>query len=169
MSAAFPISRFRRLRANPTLRDMVRENAVTMNDLIYPIFVEEELDDYAPVDKARIAQNRQRVSVGSPATVKAKLMPLINATEAAEQCERLTVPMINFLLLGYLPIPLMRRLRDPALGAACGQLAGRQTDAESVAERGLDGTVAGADPWRTFYAGDVWRWPTLLRRVRAAW
>ena len=50
MSAAFPISRFRRLRANPTLRDMVRENAVTMNDLIYPIFVEEELDDYAPVD-----------------------------------------------------------------------------------------------------------------------
>ncbi|KMO32471.1 glycosyl transferase [Methylobacterium variabile] len=36
--------------------------------------------------------------------------------------ERLTVPMINFLLLGYLPIPLMRRLRDPALGAACGQL-----------------------------------------------
>jgi hypothetical protein len=49
------------------------------------------------------------------------------------------------------------------------QLAGRQTDAESVAERGLDGTVAGADPWRTFYAGDVWRWPTLLRPVRAAW
>ncbi|TGD93427.1 glycosyltransferase family 2 protein [Methylobacterium nonmethylotrophicum] len=36
--------------------------------------------------------------------------------------ERLTVPMINLLLLGYLPIPLMRRLTDPALGAACGQL-----------------------------------------------
>lgn len=40
--------------------------------------------DYSPIDKARIAQNRQRVSVGSPATVKAKLMPLINATEADE-------------------------------------------------------------------------------------
>ncbi|TNC12481.1 glycosyltransferase [Methylobacterium terricola] len=36
--------------------------------------------------------------------------------------ERLTVPMINLMLLGYLPIPLMRTLRDPALGAACGQL-----------------------------------------------
>jgi cellulose synthase/poly-beta-1,6-N-acetylglucosamine synthase-like glycosyltransferase len=36
--------------------------------------------------------------------------------------EMLTVPMIDFLLLGYLPVPLMRRLRDPALGAACGQL-----------------------------------------------
>ncbi|AWN49223.1 glycosyl transferase [Methylobacterium terrae] len=43
--------------------------------------------------------------------------------------ERLTVPMINFLLLGYLPIPLMRRLRDPALGAACGQLVLVQADA----------------------------------------
>ncbi len=43
--------------------------------------------------------------------------------------ERLTVPMINFLLLGYLPIPLMRRLRDPALGAACGQLVLVEADA----------------------------------------
>ncbi len=36
--------------------------------------------------------------------------------------EKLTVPMINFLLLGYLPLPLMRTRPDPALGAACGQL-----------------------------------------------
>ena len=36
--------------------------------------------------------------------------------------ERLTVPMIGFLLLGYLPMPLMRRLPQPSLGAACGQL-----------------------------------------------
>ena len=40
--------------------------------------------DYAPVDKARIAQNRARVAVGSPTTVKAKLMPLIEATGAQE-------------------------------------------------------------------------------------
>lgn len=36
--------------------------------------------------------------------------------------ERLTVPMINFLLLGYLPMPLMRATPEPSLGAACGQL-----------------------------------------------
>ncbi|MDP4025554.1 glycosyltransferase [Methylobacterium sp. NEAU 140] len=36
--------------------------------------------------------------------------------------ERLTVPTINLLLLGYLPVPLMRRRPDPSLGAACGQL-----------------------------------------------
>ena len=28
----------------------MREHTVTLDDLIYPIFVEEELDDYAPVD-----------------------------------------------------------------------------------------------------------------------
>lgn len=36
--------------------------------------------------------------------------------------ELLTVPMVNFLLLAYLPIRLMRASREPSLGAACGQL-----------------------------------------------
>ena len=40
--------------------------------------------DYAPVDRAPIASNRQRMSVGSPATVKARLEPLIEATQAQE-------------------------------------------------------------------------------------
>jgi luciferase family oxidoreductase group 1 len=40
--------------------------------------------NYTPVDRARIAQNRTKVSVGSPATVKAKLDTLIAATQADE-------------------------------------------------------------------------------------
>jgi luciferase family oxidoreductase group 1 len=40
--------------------------------------------DYSPVDRARIAQGRNRISVGSPATVKAKLTKLIEATKADE-------------------------------------------------------------------------------------
>ena len=36
---SFPIQRLRRLRATPTLRDMVRETAVTPADFIYPMFV----------------------------------------------------------------------------------------------------------------------------------
>jgi hypothetical protein len=36
--------------------------------------------------------------------------------------ELLTVPMINLLLLGYLPIPQMRATTRPSMGAACGQL-----------------------------------------------
>jgi luciferase family oxidoreductase group 1 len=40
--------------------------------------------DYSPVDRARIAQNASRLTVGSPATVKARLEPLIAATKADE-------------------------------------------------------------------------------------
>lgn len=36
--------------------------------------------------------------------------------------ERLTVPTINFLLLSFLPIPLMRSRPDVSLAAGCGQL-----------------------------------------------
>lgn len=50
MSPDFPLNRFRRLRASQALRDLVQEATVTLNDLIYPIFVEEELDDFAPVE-----------------------------------------------------------------------------------------------------------------------
>jgi luciferase family oxidoreductase group 1 len=40
--------------------------------------------DYTPADRAHIAKSRARVAVGSPATVKARLMPLIEATQADE-------------------------------------------------------------------------------------
>ena len=50
MSLAYPLTRFRRLRATQALRDLMQETTVSLNDLIYPIFVEEDLDDFAPVD-----------------------------------------------------------------------------------------------------------------------
>ncbi len=37
--ANYPSKRLRRLRYNPTVRDMVRETVLTKNDLIYPLFV----------------------------------------------------------------------------------------------------------------------------------
>jgi porphobilinogen synthase len=39
----------RRLRKTEALRALVRENNVTMNDLIYPMFIEEDADDYRPI------------------------------------------------------------------------------------------------------------------------
>lgn len=36
--------------------------------------------------------------------------------------ERLVIPLIHFLLLGYLPLRRMRHDRHPAFGAGCGQL-----------------------------------------------
>ena len=43
--------------------------------------------------------------------------------------ELLTVPLINFLLYGYLPIARMRAMPVPALAAACGQLLMVERDA----------------------------------------
>ncbi|HVZ54377.1 MAG TPA: LLM class flavin-dependent oxidoreductase [Pseudolabrys sp.] len=40
--------------------------------------------DYTPADKGRIAYNRQRLAVGAPATVLARLKPLLDATQADE-------------------------------------------------------------------------------------
>ena len=48
-SDIFPSVRLRRLRKTPALRDLVRENSVTLNDLILPIFVEEEIDAAIPI------------------------------------------------------------------------------------------------------------------------
>lgn len=41
---AFPHVRMRRLRGSSAMRDMVRENYVQTSDLIYPMFVEEDID-----------------------------------------------------------------------------------------------------------------------------
>jgi porphobilinogen synthase len=46
----FPTMRLRRLRSSPAMRDLLQEHTISINDLIYPIFVEEELDDFAPVE-----------------------------------------------------------------------------------------------------------------------
>jgi len=48
-SDAFPHVRMRRLRRTSAIRDLVRENTVTANDLIVPLFVEENIDERLPL------------------------------------------------------------------------------------------------------------------------
>jgi porphobilinogen synthase len=50
MPRPLPFTRFRRLRSSPALRELVQETSITLSDLIYPIFIEEELEDAAPVE-----------------------------------------------------------------------------------------------------------------------
>src|SRR3954470_12566414 len=38
-ASGFPLHRLRRLRRHPRLRDLVREHRLTLDDLIYPMFV----------------------------------------------------------------------------------------------------------------------------------
>ena len=49
MAPVFPTTRLRRLRQSDSLRALVRENTVTANDLIQPIFVEEGIDEPLPI------------------------------------------------------------------------------------------------------------------------
>lgn len=45
----FPEQRLRRLRGTPALRQMVRETSLSLNDLVQPLFVVEQLDEREPI------------------------------------------------------------------------------------------------------------------------
>lgn len=49
MSSLFPAARPRRLRSNESFRSLFQENEFTLNDLVLPIFVEEEIDEFVPI------------------------------------------------------------------------------------------------------------------------
>ena len=50
MSVSFPNRRMRRLRQTPTLRRLVAETRVTVDDLIAPVFVREDIDEPQPIE-----------------------------------------------------------------------------------------------------------------------
>jgi len=50
MQKSFPAVRPRRLRHTPTLRRMVRETQLTVDDLIYPLFIQHGNDVHLPID-----------------------------------------------------------------------------------------------------------------------
>jgi Glycosyl transferase family 2 len=52
----------------------------------------------------------------------ADLVSGVPRQETVTFLERLLIPLIHFVLLGFLPLARMRRSRHPAYGAGCGQL-----------------------------------------------
>ncbi len=52
----------------------------------------------------------------------AALVSGVPAQTTGSFLERLLIPLIHFILLGFLPLERMRSSRDPALAAGCGQL-----------------------------------------------
>ena len=50
MSVSFPNRRMRRLRQTPTLRRLVAETRVSVDDLIAPVFVREDIDEPQPIE-----------------------------------------------------------------------------------------------------------------------
>lgn len=53
---------------------------------------------------------------------RADLASGIPRQETVGLMERLLIPLIHFVLLGFMPIPSMRRTQIPSLSAGCGQL-----------------------------------------------
>jgi porphobilinogen synthase len=76
--AAFPAMRARRLRANPWIRSLVRENRVDASDLIWAIVVHDGREARIPVASM---PGVDRLSVGE-------------AARAAEQAQKLGIPVI---------------------------------------------------------------------------
>lgn len=70
--------------------------------------------------------------------------------------ERLLLPLIHFVLLGFLPLPAMRWWRWPALGAGCGQL----FVARAAAYRACGGHAGIRTTWH-----DGLKLPRLFRRA----
>ncbi|WPO98003.1 porphobilinogen synthase [Pseudomonas sp. HR96] len=50
MSSQFPYTRPRRLRGSESLRSLFQEVEFSLDDLVLPIFVEEEIDDFVPIN-----------------------------------------------------------------------------------------------------------------------
>ena len=50
VSRKFPQSRLRRARSTSSIRSLVAENSLSVNDLIQPIFVKEDLDGIESID-----------------------------------------------------------------------------------------------------------------------
>ena len=49
ITPAFPVTRLRRMRRTPALRALARQHTLTVDDLIWPVFVMEGRDDETPV------------------------------------------------------------------------------------------------------------------------
>ncbi len=78
VSAQFPAIRMRRMRRDPFSRAMMRENAVTASDLIYPVFI--------------LEGTHQRVAVASMPGVERVSVDLL--LKVAEECVSLGIPVL---------------------------------------------------------------------------
>ena len=93
-TGSFPATRFRRMKASDARRRLVREHTLTVDDLIWPIFIREGTNDETPVpsmpgvsrltpDRA-VAAAEEAAKLGIPAIC---LFPYIDTSLKTEACE----------------------------------------------------------------------------------
>ncbi|MBP2301208.1 cellulose synthase/poly-beta-1,6-N-acetylglucosamine synthase-like glycosyltransferase [Azospirillum picis] len=80
-----------------------------------------------------LAPDAARLASGALLATGAGLVSGVPREETGGLAEALVIPLIHVLLLGYLPMAMMRRSEDPRFGAACGQLIAVRRDAYRAA------------------------------------
>jgi porphobilinogen synthase len=90
----YPLTRFRRTKATDARRRLVRENSLSVDDLIWPIFIRDGLDSATPVPSmpgvSRLTLDRavraaeEAATLGIPAIC---LFPYINTSFKTETCD----------------------------------------------------------------------------------
>ena len=75
---SYPVTRPRRLRLNKTIRDMVSESSLDAKDLIYPVFIDEDIENRVPI-KSMPGVER---------------LPLADVAAEADEVESLGIPAI---------------------------------------------------------------------------
>ena len=88
----YPLSRLRRLRLNKSIRDLVAENTLTVNDLIQPIFVKESIKEkekiesligiFRHTEKSILKEIEQLVNLGIKAVA---IFPVIDEDKKDEK------------------------------------------------------------------------------------
>lgn len=85
------------------------------------VFMDADVRITRPDSLARLAQFVE--------TSGAPLVSGVPLEETHTWMERLIIPLIHFVLLGFLPIERMRKTTDPRFAAACGQILAARRDA----------------------------------------
>lgn len=98
-TGSFPATRFRRTKSSDALRRLVRENTLSVDDLIWPIFIREGENDETPIPSmpgvARLTLDRavraaeEAAELGIPAIC---LFPYIDTSLKTETCEEAWSP-----------------------------------------------------------------------------
>jgi porphobilinogen synthase len=162
MSSLFPASRPRRLRSNEHFRTLFQETEFTLNDLVLPIFVEEEIDDFVPIKsmpgvqripESKLAQEVERYAkAGIKSVMTFGVSHHLDATGTDTMKENGLVSRISRTIKGA--VPEMIVMSDTCFceytdHGHCGVMHGDQVDndatIENLGKQAVMAARAGAD------------------------
>ena len=144
---SFPATRMRRLRRDDYTRRLVREHSLTVDDLIYPVFV---LD----------GQNRREAVASMPGVSRMGRQQLF---ATAERCLELGVQVTGGTWVAMLaPAHTPRAIVDK-LSKAVGEAMRRPDNRERFAQLGMEPVGSTSPELTAFLKGEVAKWAKVIK------